>query len=187
MTTDRGASTNWSYWRAPLDAAAETFGPFAGLATLWRSRRPPELARRSDFAFEDFRGWWGRIAIARFDADPFDVRFVLWGTVLTRWWGVDYTGKRLGEASADPDAWLRTEGVYFRAMAADPFIGVASGDLEQHGRRHVRVLGLDLPLGGDDGVSHVLTAHVELPHRQTPMSVLKDCPMRPFDPGAVRD
>ena len=151
---------------------------------MWHGRcaKGNLLPRRKDFDFPDFRGWWGRIAIARVTQDPFDVRFVLWGTKLTDWWGVDYTNRQLGSASANPDAWRSTEFRYFEAMARQPFIGIAGGDLTQHDRSYITVLGIDLPLSSDgQTMSHALTAHIQMRRGETMAHVLPDCPVTVFD------
>jgi len=153
---------NWRYGRLDLSTQAAAFGPFAEIVTLWRDRRGPGdgLPDRADFDFFDFRGWWGRIAIATIEKEPFDVRFVLWGTSLAEWWGVDYTNKRLGEHSVTPEAWEQVEQPYFENMVRDPFIGVVSGYLDQHGRPSLKVIGVDLPLGRGREVNQVLSAHM---------------------------
>lgn len=185
--TQEGA-TNWQYGTCPLDTAPAAFGPFADLVTLWHDKRATgnRLPLRRAFDFPDFRGWWGRIAIARITHDPFDVRFVLWGTRLTDWWGVDYTNRQLGSAAANPDAWRSTEFRYFEAMARQPFIGIASGNLAQHDRSYITVLGLDLPLSQDgQTLSHALTVHVEMKQGETMEGFLPRCPVMRFSSGDV--
>lgn len=154
---------NWQYGVCPLDAAADRFGPFRRFVGLWRSKRRGDalLPTREDFDFFDFRGWWGKVAIAQFERDPFDVRFVLWGTDLVAWWGVDYTNKLLGEQSITPEVWREVESRYFQEMVRDPFIGIVTGTLDQHERPFIRVIGIDLPLADGDGrVGKVLSAHL---------------------------
>lgn len=172
-------TTNWNFWQCPVETPPSQFGPFADLVSLWQGRivQPGGLPARADFDFMDFRGWFGRVAIARIARDPFEVRFSLWGTQLTDWWGTDYTGRKLGESANDPEAWLQTEGRYFQSMAAAPFIGVASGGLDQHDRSFIRVLGLDLPLGDASGLTHVLAVHMQIDQGATPETVLPDCPL----------
>ncbi len=154
---------NWAYGRCPLEAPADKFGPFSNLVALWQSkRRGTELPKRSDFDFPDFKGWHGKIAIVKFEKDPFNVRFVLWGTELTEWWGVDYTNKLLGEQSLSPDLWQSVEGRYFQEMAANPFIGLVRGQLDQHRRSYRKVIGVDLPLSDGHEVTQVILAHMEL-------------------------
>lgn len=175
--------TQWQYWRCPTDTDPAAFGPFADMAALWVARRGQSqvMPARQAFDFSDFRNWWGRVAIARIEAEPFDVRFSLWGTQLTEWWGVDYSNKRLGEAAKNPEAWLQTEGRYFALMADQPFIGIACGRLDQHDRSFKKVLGFDLPLGRNGHLTHVLACHIEISLDATPPTVLPDCPMSPVD------
>lgn len=183
MTAHRHEVTNWAYQACPLETASDRFGPFAGFARLWRTRwtaegRPPA---RDDFDFADFKGWWGRIAIARFEHDPFDVRFVLWGTLLAYWWSVDYTDRPLGAASPDRSAWTRTEGRYFEAMADRPFIGIAWGSLAHYRHPELKVMSIDLPLCDDGNVTHVLMAHRQIGVSDNPQTVMPDCPGEAFE------
>ncbi len=168
---------NWEYARLPLSADPDDFGPFRDFVRTWHQKRGPkgDLPTRKDFDFFDFRPWWGKISIAKVERDPFQIRFVLWGTQLTEWWGVDYTNKILGEASITPEAWNLVEGKYFQLMDSDPFIGIVCGYLDQHDRPYVKVLGIDLPLWEDGGLSHVISVHVEIEAETTAESVLQDC------------
>lgn len=181
VKTDPKTLINWEYAWAPLSAAAEEFGPFKEFVHIWQSKRGPngELPARKDFDFIDFRPWWGKISIAKVERNPFTIRFVLWGTQLTEWWGVDYTNKVLGSAALTPEAWKLVEGKYFELMDEDPFIGVVSGYLDQHDRPYVKVLGIDLPLSDGDGLSHIVSAHIEIDTSAKPESILTDC--RPLE------
>lgn len=188
VSTRREAATSsgWRYASCPLEIEPQRLGPFAALAETWRERRGPgrRLPARRDFDIEDFRPWLGRIFIARIERDPFDLRFTLWGTQLREWWRVDYTGKTLGALSADPALW-QVERQYFQTMDREPFLGLASGLLSLHGREHINVLGLDLPLSDGDGLSHVLSTHMQIGLEETVESVLPNCPFIVFtDTGA---
>lgn len=132
---------------------------------------------RSDFDVFDFKDWLGRIFIARVEREPFNLRFTLWGTQLTEWWGVDYTNKSLGSVSNDPQALQAVELAYFEEMDRAPFIGLACGLLDQYDRSFIKVIGLDLPLLDGGQLSQVLSAHLEIdPDRDIP-DVLPDCPV----------
>ena len=169
MSRDAREKINWQYGLCPLDAGPEAFGPFSSMVRLWSDHRPLEggLPSRADFDFFDFRGWWGNLSIGEFETDPFDVRFVLWGTKLAQWWGVNYTKKRLGERALDPDLWKQVESKYFELMVAEPFIGLVLGHLDQHERPFVKVIGVDLPLSDGDRISHVLSAHIKIDNAET--------------------
>lgn len=179
MNSDPRAVLNWRYGLCALDAAPARFGAFAELVALWRERRPPGaiLPRRADIDVLDLRRWLGRIFIARVERDPFALRFALWGTVLTRWWGVDYTGKILGAESRDPDLWTLVEIAYFKEMDNDPFLGIATGYLDQHDRSHIKVISIDLPLGEAGRMTHVLSVHQKIGLDETPESLMPDCPI----------
>lgn len=179
MTVISDTATRWEYWASPLEEKAASFGVYAAMVELWRARIPPGdlLPPRPCFDFLDFRGWWGRVAVAQIERDPFDVRFSLWGTKLTEWWGVDYTNRRLGEASKNPEVWRHTEGRYFAAMAERPFIGVASGRLDQHDRSFKKVVSLDLPLGKGRTLTHVMAVHMEIDLMLSASDILPNCRM----------
>lgn len=175
--------THWDYWACPLGSPPEHFGRYASIVAHWqRSRRELSgLPPRAVFDVTDLRGWLGRVAIARIEHHPFDVRFSLWGTRLVEWWGVDYTNRRLGEAARDPDLWRRTEGRYFATMARMPFIGIAAGRLDQHDRSYKKVMSLDLPLGEGRTLTHVLALHQEIDLSSTPADLLPECGMEWVD------
>lgn len=163
IAVDARKQINWEYGQCPLDSNPEDFGPFQGLVSLWQQRRTEaSLPSRSDFDFLDFKDWWGKIAIVKFEHNPFNVRFVLWGTDLTEWWGADYTNKLLGELSVSPELWKSVEGKYFEEMITTPFIGLVQGELNQHKRPYRKVVGIDLPLGDSQNVTHVILAHKEV-------------------------
>lgn len=174
MTRDARTELNWRYRACPVDMPLEGFGPLAGFVDLWRSRWPDDGGPPARGAFypEDFRRWMGRIFIAQVERDPFQIRFSLWGTTLAQWWKADYTGKLLGSESKNPALWNMVELEYFKAMDRDPFIGIASGFLDQHDRAHIQVAGVDLPLFDQGRLTHVLSAHVQLEHTDDPEALI---------------
>lgn len=181
---DPKALINWQYAWLPLSASPDDFGPFRDFVRTWHRKKGSlgALPGRRDFDFFDFRPWWGKISIAKVERDPFSIRFVLWGTQLTEWWGVDYTNKMLGEAALTPEAWKLVEGRYFELMDENPFIGVVSGYLDQHDRPYIKVLGIDLPLSDGAGLSHIVSAHIEVDADVSAETVLNDCgPLDYFD------
>lgn len=174
MSEDAQSLTKWDYADCSLNTDPSQFGPFESVVTLWRSRidRDGSIPNRKDFDFFDFKGWWGKISIAKIEADPFDIRFVLWGTQLTDWWGVDYTNKLMGAQSITPEVWQAVESTYFKAMVNEPFIGVVCGSLDQHDRPYIKVLGVDLPMQDGGGGMSVLSAYIEIMQTDTAASVL---------------
>ena len=172
--------SGWTFGACPLDTDAAEFGPFAHVVSIWNARRSDlrQLPARADFDVLDFRAWLGRVFIARIEHDPFTVRFALWGTVLTSWWGVDYSGSVLGPQSKDLEDW-RDEFNYFKAMDRAPFIGVASGRLTQQDHGHIQLVALNLPCSDGDGLSHVISLHAKLEPKQQVTDILPSCPMQP--------
>tara|TARA_R110002012_G_scaffold31429_1_gene94259 strand:+ start:323 stop:928 length:606 start_codon:yes stop_codon:yes gene_type:complete len=175
-------ASGWTYGCCSLDAPAQSFGPFAKLVETWQSRRldGSTLPARRAFEMEDFRDWLGQIFIAKIEQPPFDLRYTLWGTTLVDWWGIDYTGRFLGNQSENPDSW-NVERRYFETMSRAPFIGLAGGLLTQHNRDHVKVLGLDLPLGDGSRMDRVLSAHLRINFDDDVGTIVPNCPITPFE------
>lgn len=170
---------DWRYGHCSLEADPEDFGPFRDLVKLWQSKRGDRLfPARSDFKVTDFRPWLGRIAIANLESDPFNVRFVLWGTELAIWWGADYTKKSLGDLAKRPELFKEVEGKYFFDMKSDPFIGLAEGQLEQHYNRYRKLMSVDLPLGSNGTVEQVLLVHEEIGREDSLEQLLPECPVQ---------
>ena len=163
----------------PLKTDANRLGPFRDLVALYQDRAGPDrlLPQRNDFNMEDFEGWLGRIFIAQVERDPFNLRFTLWGTQLVEWWQVDYTNKTLGSLSLNPSLWEFSEIRYFERMDQAPFIGISSGKLTQHNRSHIKVMAVDLPLSEGNGISHVLSAHMQIAIIDEIETLLPDCPI----------
>lgn len=158
-----GGTLSWNYRRCPLTSDPEDFGPFKNVVELWKSKWQEDiLPARRDFDVLEFRKWLGKIAIVRLDTNPFEVRFVLWGTELTEWWGVDYTNKLLGEEALSPGLWKSIEGQYLHEMSVRPFIGLLDGQLEQYNRPHQNIISVDLPLWDGEKISHVIMFHERL-------------------------
>lgn len=170
----------WRYGVCPLESPSDRFGPFSDLVSLWRARRPKGavLPPRGGLDFYDLTDWLGRIFIAEVSHAPFTLQYRLWGTDLTEWWGVDYTGRRLGDQSRNPELWRLVEFAYFKEMARAPFIGVAAGRLDQHDRPDLKVMSVDLPLGEAGGrLTHVLCAHALIPLDAEPETLIPDLPV----------
>ena len=65
-------------------------------------------------------------------------------------------------------------------MDRDPFIGLASGYLSQHGRPYVKVIGLDLPFSEGDGLSHVISTHIKIAMDETIDDIVPGNAIREF-------
>jgi len=173
----RREETDWQYSRCSVDSRPEAFGPFQELVALWQSKRRGRLVpERADFDFTDFKPWLGRIAIADFETDPFNVRFVLWGTDLVTWWGADYTNKSLGELAKRPELLKEVEGQYFLDMKNEPFIGLVEGRLERDYDSYRKVMGVDLPMGRNGTPEKVMLVHEEIATGETLEELLPDSP-----------
>jgi len=155
-----GLDQPWAFYGYPSDTASDVFGPFQSIVELWKSKQGTsgEFPEWGDFDFYDFEGWWGQISLTEVSRDPIDLFYVLWGTKLTEWWGIDYTKKFLGTASVTGNTWDQAEREYFSNIVEDRCIGFLTGSLERHARGYIYVRGIDLPLEQDGIVTHILTA-----------------------------
>lgn len=154
----------WTYQVFPRDLPSTEFGPFAPLVSLWRDKagaaRHPSW---QDFDIADFKGWWGCLSLANLMSDPLDLEFVLWGTKLTEWWGIDYTRKKMSTAyERREENWRTYEKPYFQSLLEHDGIGLISGDLRVIDRRFVSVQGIDLLLSKNGAVTQVLSGYREL-------------------------
>jgi hypothetical protein len=66
---------------------------------------------------------------------------------------------------------------YFEEMNEQPFIGLVIGQLDQHDRPFIKVLGIDLPMSDGHSVSHVLSAHIEIDAEETIESKIPNAPI----------
>lgn len=132
--------------KLPLYPLPELPG-YEAILKLWdRKRGARPLPRRTDFAFEDFVGWHGSIAISVVDDD--DLLFSLYGSRFVQLLGVDLTNCHLF-ASLDETLVTETK-MHFQDLMAGPYIGHTSGGAPMPDREFVSFDVLDLPLS-DDG------------------------------------
>ncbi len=143
------------------DTSADAFGEFHSFISLWRSKSlNGNIPSWSDFQFEDFDGWYGRLSLFEFEDDE-TVRVILWGTQLTQWWGVDLTKRNLVDQwNEHANYWTEGEGVYIRQFVQNPGIGRWLGTLNIVDRDFVVIEAIDVPLQRDNHITHVLSAYV---------------------------
>lgn len=153
--------------RDSLDGA---FPRHDSLIALWNDRREGRvLPSWSAFAFEDFRGWWGWVAVGELlDAPDARIRFRLWGTRIAAISGVEWTGRVLPHPQSSGDdapqdgngpepGWevglglglpAFTDG-YLDALTTRRAVGLISGPVEREDISHDRADFLLLPLASD--------------------------------------
>jgi len=167
--------TSWSFRTYPIDAPSSAFGTFAPFIDLWRGKHTGEggFPAWRDFELLDFKKWWGKLSLAELDGETGDVRFVLWGTLLTEWWGCDYTKKRLAVETILREPARSSQVAYYEALSSGTRIGFNWGSFENTGRGFMRVKLVDLPLSADhDRTTHVLSAADTFePESQVPPSI----------------
>jgi hypothetical protein len=151
----------WTYRTFQPDTPAMAFGPFAGFLTIWRGKCPGPGVFPSwrDFELMDFEGWWGQVSLGEIQYEPFDLRWVLWGTVITNWWGVDYTNKYISQISAVQDVWENQEREYLQRLLDKRLIGHVTGSLSPQERKFYHICGVDLPLENDGVIMQVMSLY----------------------------
>lgn len=100
------ASNDWIYEYFPFDAETSIFEGFEGLVELWRSKcGNQEVPDWSKFDFYDFKGWHGSLILTEYYYDPFDYKYLIFGTRIAHYLGVEVTGKlasELGNSKYNP-------------------------------------------------------------------------------------
>jgi len=162
------AIKGWKYRIYPGDLPAAQFGCFESLVVLWRSKiQNGNYPTWRDFKFEEFEQWWGRLSLADIRNDPLDLEFILWGTKLTDWWGIDFTKKKMSMSyERRQENWEHYEGQYFRSLIDHGGIGMVGGTLIILDRDFVTVQGIDLLLMKDGKISQILSGYVNLDSAQ---------------------
>lgn len=158
----RNSAGPWTWRTYPSDTPPDQFGPLAPIAELWRAKwpQPGVFPKWRDFDIMEFEGWWGQLSLAETQHDPIDLKWVLWGTKITVWWGADYTNKVISEMPSLRDVWQNYERGYFEHLLAERGIGYVNGSLTPQNRFYTHICGIDLPLDNDDGaITHVLSAY----------------------------
>jgi len=158
---DNAKIKGWTYHVYPGDISSAELGPFQSLVDLWRAKSGENaLPTWRDFEFEEFSLWWGRLSLANVLDNPFDIKFPLWGTILTDWWGVDYTNKKMETVyQGRKENWEKFEGPYIRALIENQGVGIVRGDLRVVGRSFLTVQGVDLPLLKDGRLTQILSGY----------------------------
>ena len=151
----------WTYRAYPSDTKGGDFGPLAPFVEIWRRKcpGPGKFPAWNDFDLMDFDGWWGQVSLAEIHSDPFDIKWVLWGTLITDWWGTDYTGKMISDIPAVKDVWENYERDYLLRLLREHLIGYVSGTLAPQGRKNYYIYGVDLPLEKNGEITHVMSAY----------------------------
>jgi len=151
----------WSYRVYPNGIESSEFGPFKHLIDLWQTKSGNNaFPTWRDFELEDFSMWWGRLSLATVLKDPLDIKFVLWGTTLTDWWGIDFTNKDMENVYENrKENWENFEGPYLQALLDAKGVGLVEGDLRVIDRDFLTVQGIDLPLLKDGALSQILSAY----------------------------
>lgn len=137
---------DWFYRVYSQDTDAEVFGVFAPVVKLWQEKLSAgNLPDWTDFAVDDFIGWYGHISLGEMPSDFSEMIFRLWGTALTDLWGKDYTGKSMAE-DALPRHWEEIEQPYMESLHRNKGIGYCGGTLYLMDRDFINTTYIDLPV-----------------------------------------
>lgn len=147
---------DWRYEVFGLDTDAETFGRHADLVRRWRAKAPDGgIPDRSDFAFEDFTGWWGWITITQLlDPEGRALRYRLWGSYVAELTRLEMTGKTMQDHHGrrpDGTNYNDTDLAFVRELVARCAIGRNSGpvDWDMPEYRQMSTIRLPIRFGGD--------------------------------------
>lgn len=165
----------WVYCTYKADVSASALGPLKNFMILWRSKwkHNSSFPTWRDFRFMEFEDWWGQLSLAELHNDPFDLRWALWGTKISDWWGSDYTNRFISQIPEVHDVFQRHEKPYLEHLVKHRQIGFFCGNLAPQNRNYLSICGVDLPLETHGAITHILSAYV-----------LTD-PDEPFEPDVV--
>lgn len=155
----------WTYRAYSNDTPNNAFGVFEPFVNLWRNKHGTSgaLPSWSDFELMDFQPWWGQVSVLDIETAPVKARWRLWGTIITEWWGADYTGRALDEIEEIETTWVQAERPYFEHLLASGDIGFITGPLEPQNMDFVFVHGIDLPLQRDGQIAQYLSVYERRP------------------------
>lgn len=84
----------WVFEYFDREKAPSFFGEFQPLVELWQSKRHGrKVPSWSDFDFYDFKGWHGLLSVSEYYYDPFDFKYLIFGTDIARQVEMENTGK----------------------------------------------------------------------------------------------
>lgn len=146
---------NWTYEIHAADTDAACFANHESLVELWHGKRVGEaLPARSDFDFEDFRGWWGWVTIGELlDPEGGVMRFRLWGSKVAELTQLEMTGKTMHDhhgTRPDATSYDDIDLDFIRELTVRRGIGRSIGPVDWNMPDYARMETVRLPLA-DDG------------------------------------
>lgn len=136
------------------DSAPDCFREGAAIKAMWDTKRDGDnLPSWRNFAFEDFFGWHGWVALEEIiPSDTYDSIFRLWGTKLADTLKVDLTNKRFSDAVGT--VYGPEEVAFWQGLSKTHNILLAEGKMDwlehYHYLHDTHFYDLTLPLA-DDG------------------------------------
>ncbi len=151
----------WTYRTYHSETPSGDFGPMSRFVEIWRAKCPAPgvFPQWRSFDLMDFQGWWGQLSLAEMHYDPLDLRWALWGTTITNWWGADYTNKFISQIPAVREVWEQQERAYLERLLGERLLGYVTGSLSPQARHFYHICGVDLPLEKDGVITHVFSAY----------------------------
>lgn len=143
----------WTYEIFPLDTTAETLDRLQPFRELWDSKRTGGiLPAWRDFELSDFVDWYGWIVVEDvIPGDAYNSVIRLWGTNVTKLYGLDLTGKRTRDYAGE--IYSTEDYDMSRELVKNPSIRLCSGPLDwkhgYHWRPATHYTLIQLPLAND--------------------------------------
>jgi len=140
------SSKGWKYELFDLDTDAAAFGEHASFITHWRSfRNNNTLSDWTDLDLIEFKEWYGKISVTDIVSfTPLQLKYRLWGTVLTDIWKEDRTGALIVE---DSEEFSHNDKKLVLNVLTTPVLGKLSGSLYWNDRDHINISVVTAPLG----------------------------------------
>ncbi|MDF1750364.1 MAG: hypothetical protein P1V34_15965 [Alphaproteobacteria bacterium] len=155
---------NWIYTLHDLTTPSAEFERYESIVKIWHSKAEAgKIPNKRDFAFEDFRGWWGWLSLADImDPDASSIKYRLWGTYVREMTGLEMTGKtmeaNLGDRS-DNTVFEATDIEFVQQIVKRRLIGVSTGPVDWKLPDYRQMSTIRLPLTYDgETVGSVLSA-----------------------------
>lgn len=144
----------------PLDADhAHDLGTLSAFYDIWnRARRGTDLPRWKDFSFSDFRGWHGKIRLAKIDAESNILCSRITGEIFMEYCG-SATFSELVNSDNPPSQASINQHLRLREFIESGYMSFGQGVIPRDDGSLRPLKSLELPLS-DDGkrVTHFLAA-----------------------------
>ncbi|MDW3204104.1 MAG: hypothetical protein R8L07_01070 [Alphaproteobacteria bacterium] len=145
---------DWVYEIFDLNTEPDQFGAHADFVRIWSAHRSGgRVPLKSEFGFENFRGWWGWITLGEIvDPEGSAMRYRLWGTHVAELTRLEMTGKTMQHFYGnriDATNYNEFDLAFIRKLVQKPAIGRQSGPVDWDMPGYKQMSTLRLPLSRD--------------------------------------